>query len=525
MAGKALKPIFTYSKPITKIGIEYKEINEISDIQKILGVIDKLENQISIREMSFSDIGLRTNPKDWIRSALTKFPDNGYEYMKNLLNNFTESMQTRMREETKHALAILMENKLILCHSKFGQNTITPEWKIIPRMLDIDNVLRFVSFTFSNNGKKITVKFWESSSTNSFMEWLGLTKKQAFLVGGRYRILTSVDEVNIEFQLTDEDLDGWLEHHPEFVDGEIRFAKPINELVIDEVRVGSRHYSNPEDFIQDYEAEQFGVPFYADEYERLKKNYLPLLVKILDDEDKVISIEGDDENIEVQKTTSNFHIIYADGDIELRGHYVKQLGKSISNSEELNIFHAGMKFKSHPYQIDNIKIFNEIFISQLTQTIIDYINSVDLHDITLRRIFLYVIFSLLAIDNSDQPIEYFFLTLCKTIISKLLFSPTFQKTEDYLLEYKRRDTIGTNEKTIQYYIDDIRTKLKLNSCKFYLIGVGDDGTIDPIPKNIISSDRIEIFRKGISSQLDNTQIYLYPIGDEKKLLVLLAIKE
>ncbi|MFH1625384.1 MAG: hypothetical protein ABID54_09565, partial [Pseudomonadota bacterium] len=115
------------------------------------------------------------------------YPDNvKREEEEYLLLDFTEPMKTRMREESKWAIGLLMPGKLVLCHSLFGEETITPEWKIIPRMLDMDNVSRYVCFM--DDSGIITVRFWERDATSSFIEWLGLPHKQAFLFGGRYRI-------------------------------------------------------------------------------------------------------------------------------------------------------------------------------------------------------------------------------------------------------------------------------------------------------------------------------------------------
>ncbi|MDY6994364.1 MAG: hypothetical protein SVR94_17405, partial [Pseudomonadota bacterium] len=513
--------IQTFSKQISKATISEKVLDNLTDVHKVLDVISKLENQQSVGILNLSDIGLRTNPKKWIVTALNNFPRDNSRDIQNLLYDFTDSMQTRMREESKHALGLLMENKLLLCHSKYGEKTITPEWKIIPRMLDVDNILRFVSFSIAeHNPEKVIVRFWERSSTYSFIDWLGLPKKQAFLFGGKYRLLSVLDGVNIEFQFTEEEIDDWIDAHPEFKEGEIQFSKPISSSVIEEIRIGSKHYENPEDFIQDYEAEKFGVPFYINEYKKIKDNKLPLLMKYFDEETQVVRVEGDEISIIIQKNTDNFHIIFTDEDIELRNHYLKLLENDISNGNEVNIYHVGVKFKSDFIQIDNIRFYNEIRISKLTQSLIDYFNQVNHLDPNLRRIFLYILFRVLSRDNRDQAINYLFESISKELFKKLSVGFSFTNGEDDLIEYKSRDSISTNENTIRFFVDDISVKLKKNPCKFYFIGVEDNNTIDSIPASRLSSDRIETLRRGIANQLANVEINIHVIGDKELLLVL-----
>ena len=143
-----MHPIFTFTKQIAGTEIAQKEINDISDIKKLDDVVQRLEALPSVSQSRLEDIGLRTNPKKWIKILLDSYPKHVSDVdMENLLFDFTDSMQTRMREENKYALGLLLEGRLVLCHSKYGQKTITPEWKIIPRMLDIDNILRYVSFS------------------------------------------------------------------------------------------------------------------------------------------------------------------------------------------------------------------------------------------------------------------------------------------------------------------------------------------------------------------------------------------
>jgi len=137
-----MDPIYTFVKQVKATSVTTKEIPDPLTISKIIAVLGKLETQPKATVSAIEDIGLRTNPKKWVSSLLAGYPnDFDATDVENLLFDFTETMQTRMRMETKYALSLLMENKLFVCHSIYGEETITPEWEIIPRMMDIDNVL------------------------------------------------------------------------------------------------------------------------------------------------------------------------------------------------------------------------------------------------------------------------------------------------------------------------------------------------------------------------------------------------
>ncbi len=141
--GERRDNIFAFSKKIKEEKVDLAIISDKKDIERIKLVISGLP---SPREKRLDEVELRTNPKKWVILLLNNYPNIDKEGMEELLNDFTDSMKTRMREESKYALGIVTKNLVLLCHSIYGEETITPEWKTIPRMLDSDNVLRYVQF-------------------------------------------------------------------------------------------------------------------------------------------------------------------------------------------------------------------------------------------------------------------------------------------------------------------------------------------------------------------------------------------
>jgi hypothetical protein len=518
-----MQSLVTFAKKIKETTISSKQIPDAKDIAKVCEVIEKLECLSGIRTSSLSDLCLRSNPKIWASSAVLNFPIQlNKQEIEYLIADFTDAMQTRMREETKYVLGILMEGRLVLCHSVYGEETITPEWKIIPRMLDTDNILRFISF--SNNKGEIVVKYWEKEATNSFADWLGLSRKQVFLLGGKYKLRTEVDNMSVEFQLDEEEINTWLRTHPEIKGGFINFTNPINSLVIKEIRAGRKQYQNVEDFIQDYEAEKFGLPKYQKDYTKIKSSYLPLLMKFYDEKERLVRVEGDDKVVEVDKTTPQFHIIFADGDIEIRPSYLTEITSKIRNKEQLWIFHPGHCFSTPPLQLGGTLFFNQIQVTPVIRLLLDYYNDTKLQDLHLDSLFLFTIYRIIGAVNVGSPISYLMEKISNELMNTSVLKGKISKLEDGILEYKSRDILaGSPEKISDQLTQDIEVKLHSSPCKVYCIGIEDDGKFAPVNPSRIRSDRLDKIKGYLLAKFP--QCFIYPIsvvkGDEALLILII----
>jgi hypothetical protein len=518
-----MNPIYTFVKQVKATSVTAKEIPDASTISKITAVLDKLETQPKAMVSAVEDIGLRTNPKKWVSSLLAGYPnDFDATGAENLLFDFTESMQTRMLEQTKYALALLMENKFFVCHSIYGEETITPEWEIIPRMMDIDNVLRYASF-FTEEGT-VYVRYWERHATSSFIEWLGLPRKQAFQFGGIYRILSRIEGVSVELQLTENEIDDWIKAHPEIKEGKINLSSPVKYLSVEEIRAGRKHYDHAEDFIQDFEAEKRGVPRYQHEYERLMSEALPLLVKYYDEGTQVVSMGTDEENIEVEKTTPGFDIIFANGLIEFRASYLSELARRLLNRQQINMVHAGHDFRIEPYVLGRLQVFNKLKVSRVSQLITDYYNDTDLQDNLLDTIVRYATFQVLSSANANSPMHYVFSSFSQALLNEIDLAGRLSKLEDDIIEFKSRDVLsGGNDQVISTLVEDVQGVLKSSALAILIVGVQDDGTIDAVPSSRVSSDRLETIRKGLTRELDVEKAYVSSIPSEDGALILILV--
>ncbi len=523
--------IFTSSKRIKDGKVNHTTISEKRDIEKIKKIVNKLP---SPKERKLTEISLRTNPRKWVVSLLDSYPDNvKEEEMESLLNDFSDSMQTRMREENKYAVVILYKNELVLCHSTFGEETITPNWKTIPRMLDSDNVLRYVRFIKEKN--EVKVKYYERWATESFVDWLGLPQKDAFYhFGGKYRIYSRVDNADIVFELTEKDIDRWLEKHPEIHKGKITFSTPITYLKINQIRVGKKKYEDVGDFIQDLIAEKYGIEFYQRKFKEIvadkksadNKPTGPLelyLHKFYDEKHRLVKIEGGESITIVEKVNPRVDILFVCSNIEIRSSYLEDIFARFINGEEINIIHAGIEISANPVTIKTLKIWNKLNIPDLVTYLINYYESVNLQDQDMARFIEYIIFKVLAENNKDTYIYHFLEPFAKKIIGESSFGDKLTKLEDKILEYKSQDYFsGKDKDIIRKLCEDLSKKLNDSPCKIYLIGVEDGGTFNTIPKSRLKSDRLEKIRQAIQNEI-NTTIRLIPIlQNDKGILILVA---
>jgi hypothetical protein len=513
--------ICAFSKAVKEARVYQHEISDIEDITKIEHVILKLESLTNVSELRLDELDLDANPRRWITSNIRDYPrrlhskEIGY-----LLSDFTDAMKTRMREESKYAISLVAQDKLILSHSYYGEETITPEWKIIPRMLDTDNVLRYVCFT--NHKGIIKVRFWERESTSSFIEWLGLPRKQAFLFGGAYRIRTDIDNITTEFQLAEDEIENWMKSHPEFREGRVKLDNPIEFIQVNEVRVGHKRYNIVGEFIQDYDAENYGITEYQKKYEKLMKDMSPLFITYYDEKTRLAKLQGDEEITEISKKLPSVDIIFMNEYIKIREGYIADIVNRCLNNEKLRICHAGVAFHSPPLVVGNLEFYNKINVDVLVQQIVDYFNMTNLQDRTLFLCMKFVILSILAKINVSLPIFHFIERLAKEIIKSAYIKGVWTKLEGPIVEYKPRGIFdGNNDKVVEEILKDINVKLESSSCKVYIIGVEDDGTINPITRTRLKSDRIESIRKKLESKLSPTRIYALPIVQESGGIVII----
>jgi len=527
--------IFTTSKKVKDEMIQNRRITNNAEIKKIKSVLNKLPNS---REKNLVDINLSTNVKKWVTSLLKDYPDKvSNDNLESLLNDFTDNMRKRMKEEKKYAVAILLKNKLILCHSIFGEETITPNWKTIPRMLDSDNILRFVLFENSQNN--IYVKYFEKYPSESFINWLGLSQKDTFYYfGGKYRIISEINGVDVVFELNEKTIDVLLKEHPEIEKGFIEYTSPIQFLNIKEIYAWKKKYKNFADFYQDLIAVIYDINFYKNKFRELidpiqsrrKPRYLknagPIDLythKFIDEKDRVIKVVDNRFMTVIEKNNPDVILLFTHKFIEIRDSFLEYIFRKFVNNEELNILHVGDNFSSTPLTINNLNILNKLTQSAGFSKILSYYKNINLQDRILEKIIQFIIFELLAKSNKKSFIFYFLKEFSKKILQKIPKIGKLTKLEDKIIEFKSPDTFhGKNNDIIDYYIKDLTKKLKNTDLKIYLIGIEDDGTLNPLPASRLKSDRINSIKENLQEILKKS-ILLVPIVNNGVGILILTV--
>jgi len=250
---------------------------------------------------------------------------------------------------------------------------------------------------------------------------------------------------------------------------------------------------------------------------------LPLLVKYYDEETQVVSIFGDEENIEVAKTTPGFDILFADGIITFRASYLSELARRLLNRQEVDIFHAGHDFRTEPYVLGRLRVFNKLKVNKVSQLITDYYNDINLQDNLLDTIVRYAALRVLGSVNANSPMNYVFFSLGQALFDEIGLVGSLSKLEDNVIEYKSRDVLsGRNDQAISTLAEDVQNVWKSSTLAILIVGVQDDGTIDPVPSSRVTSDRLGNIRKGLARELDVEKVYVSSIPSQGGALILVV---
>lgn len=515
-------PFYVYSKEVKGDEITGDEVVREIDKKKLLTVIRSLLGIGKTKRLE--ELELKDNCKEWVRSLLSDYPSVNKEHIKFLTRDFTDSMYTRMREEEKYVVAIIMDRSLILCHSIYGESTITPNWEVIERMLDKDNVIRYVYFELEDSNVNVT--FFEHTKSIFFIEWLGLPEKEAFsYLGGKNRFYTEVYDSNLVFEFTDENFekkvieDGVLK-----IEGnQIVLPEPIQRLHISQIRAGKKPYKNTEDFKQDFLAKRYELSYYQEEYKNLQNSLRPLTTKFIDEE---YEVRDSKNNMYLKKRNPNFTILFCNEFIDLRKSFLGKIKTKIVNKEHLRLFHAGMSLNPSPVKIGNIEIYN-VLDTNLSRHLIDYYNEINTKN-DFNLIFLFTIFDILQKSNQDTPICYFLRAMNKQLVEDINFDYSFVGKEDEVLELKSRDFVaGKNNDIVDNLRKDADKKIKKSNFKIYFIGA-DEKTkkFEAIPIERFDDDRLQSIEKKLNKE-NKCKFHLIkvPSKDGKEGIIICCVKK
>jgi hypothetical protein len=479
---------------------------------------------------------LKTNCRNWIEEVLGGTCKNIENIIEYILNDFTDSMKTRMREDDKYVLAIIYSDYLILCHSRGRESTITPGWKVVKRMLDKDNVDRFIFFKL--DGPSIGVYYYEHYPSDSFIEWLGIPEKEAFYyMGGKNRIYTTIDGIKCAMEFSDEEIEKLILNNVsdfKIEKDRIMLFNPLNSLHVSQIRVRKKSYNNMDDFLQNYFARRYNLAFYCQKYRDLVNSLEPLMAQFIDYSDQVAKIESNIEVTHVFKRNPTMYILFASklasgGIINLQENFFTEIYTKFLNNNSVRIFHAGMDLYSpneFPFRIGSMEFFNKLELNQLIIELNAIYNTTRLRDNVLERALCYGILYISNNKNINSPISLFLEKVLKQLGKEIKSSEKMLDNESDKIEFKSRDfMVGKDIEIIQRISKDLVKKLQIASFKIYLFGANEDTLeIEPLTNNNFHSDRLNAIEHGISKELNDKieiNIVKIPLGN-KCLLELLA---
>jgi len=531
--------IYVYSKQIKEKEIKSNIRKKTAEKENLVAVIGSLmENG---KSTPFENFDFGDNCTDWINEVLDDFSNTNTQKegsLKFLLNDFSDNMMTRMRETDKYAIALVSKKFLLLCHATMGERTITPLWDVVDRMLDKDNVERFVIFKKMND--LITVTYYEHSPSGFFVNWLGLSSKDAFTyLGGRNRISSAIDGIHYSFELTDEQIENQiLKDTGIFTRGndQLILKTPISIIDIKQIRVGKKYYAHVSDFLQDYLARKNDLEYYHDEYEKISKSLAPLISTYLDDIDGLVKVTNEGEELKIRKRNLNFNILFSgktkmSGNIDFRESYLMKLFSDYINGVHLNIFHAGMKMhkaETGPKIIGSMEIFNDIEYPESVDMLIEFNKNTDLKDNILRTSLQYSIFQLLSQSNSNKPISLFFTRFAQSLGNSIKIPTTVIENEGNIIELKSRDfLVGKDDAIADRIADDINKKVKDSPFKVYLFGVDEKtNKIESFTAQKFNSGRIGGLEKKLMKKCGNNikiSLVKIPLNQGEECLFLMPV--
>jgi len=495
---------YVYSKRVKEGAIKSTEIRKNEEKRKLSEMITSLLRLG--REKGLDDLEIKENCREWVIKILEKYPSFDKSHLKYLINDFTDHMMTRMREEGKYAIAIVYQGMLLLCHSAVGEKTMTPSFQIIERMLDKDNVDRFVAFKKEND--QIKVIYWEHYPSGLFIRWLGITGREAsYYLGGKNRFYTEIEGLKCAIELSDEEVEEKLVESDKFKFENNTLILPSGySLVINQIRTGKKYYKNYDEFLEEFMFRRYNLTYYSEQYTKINNSLDLLYKKFVDEKDKLIEIENSKEKTVLRKRNPNFTILFANKHISIRQSFLNELFTNYLNNTKTKIFHAGMKFSQKPLKIGPFEFYNKIETNELISAICEFLEKSDIKDKSIYHTLSYTILQLLKNKNQEKPISYFLEKLSQKFIEKIDLSQKIMQQENTTIEFKSRDImVGSNDQIVMKLTEDIKKKMKDTNFKIYIIGVDEKTqTFEPIKSSKLPSDRVTKIEQKIRKQLKTT---------------------
>ena len=534
MSGRGGAHITDYISPATggAVHAAYKKVREGKlSYQRIAGNPDALEKLHQIvaelprgQEKKMRDLDLKSNVRNWVIELL-KGPgeERAKRLLEFLLNDFTDSMRSRMREQEKYAVALLFEDdkKLLICHSVYGEATITPEWKIYPRLLDSGNVLRYVSFTLKEG--EVHVRFYEKVKTRSLAEWLGMPPSEAIhYYGGKYRVYFTLAGFDAVLELGDEDVERLLAEYaaPTFEeDGLVLLPTPVNAITVRRVVVGKNLTLSPREFKETYYSMRYGVDALRKKFFEIVSSLNAHMGEIIDRRHEVVLKTPGGEETLARKNYEGVELLFAaKGRIRLDPAYLAEMASSLTSG--ISLLHVADPLAPAQLRVGEALIYNRVEAPPPIGMLAT--KAAKLEDPFLRTLLHATAFLLLAGANEKLKLSYTLKMVARKALTLLHIPESLGAPEDELLEYKSSDFLFEALAKPETLLRDVEAKLRGSPAKLYLFGVEDDGQAVGFASSRLKSDLAGRVEALLEKKL-GVEAFAVPVAEGGKALLALLV--
>lgn len=517
-----VKPVYFYFKEIQSDGLNNWTLESADRVRNIFEVIEGLDRQAS--SLPLEELDIDANPEMFVKKLLDGYPEHDEAFCTSLINDFSDSMNTRAREPGKYAVLILYEGSLILGHTDSEEMTITKEAEVLERLLDSDNVDKYARFRQTDRGIK-ALQF-ERSVSKSFSEFLGLNLEEiTYEDAGEIKIFTEIDGSTARFEF------GQAEFEKKFiVDKNYNLfteilKTPNDEYPVKDIKMGRRQYDSVDEFLQEFYALYYDLNTLKNEYSTLAESMTPHTTTVVDHEDKVTE-NGPNGPIKLKKDTeSELEVIFADKNIELSAGWRLKLLKKFREGETVQLHHLGNDFVEEPVQVGPFEVYNPLNIDEKRLN--------ELYNVTreartgdhLSNMIYNVVFYTLS-EWTLSPISHFFGQMTRRFEEELSAEGMVLRDEDGLLEFKSRDWLVDIEDAVDA-ARKISEEIQSDS-KLILVGVEEEEQrIRPMSRNKWDSERNERIRdklREMNGHHDSIQLSSLQMGNGECLLFVYSVR-
>lgn len=519
-------PIHLYYRGLQDKKLRDKTLSDNRKIRNFKEILDQLARQTG--EHVLEEISLDENPRMFLKQLLQGYPDRDDTFSTALINNFCDSLKTRAREQGTYAVLIVMESSVIICHTDAKEKTVTKEAGVIERLLDADNVSRYIRFIQDSDGQ-IRVQHYERRLpiSDSLSDWLGLERSElSFREIGDIKIYTEIDDSTAVFQYTREEFEQkFLAEDSDYGLTGDEFETPNDQYPIDYLRIDRERFDTTEEFLQRFNTLYYDLENQRIRYQDIGNSMEAWVDSVYEKRNKVV--KGSNEEIIASKSHDKLEILYTHSQIELAASWKIKLKKKFMNGSELRLWHAGMPYNEPPVQIGGFIIQNPIGISEDIESVLhrlaEYIRS-DSSGSFISNILSYTLFASLS-DWTKSPISYFFEQLSGRYENDLKSDGIVMEEENDIIEYKAPEWIPEGDDNLAKKI----IKEVNNDLKVVIIGIDEsERKCRLVNGDQFKSDRTSDIANRVqtdSQAIEHCLVHRVPVNQNGSLLTAVAIKE